>query len=546
MRNAAAKNASLLLTSLLAVVALGACSCAPNPGDSETTRTPATQPPATQPPATRPPATQPPGSGSPSPVDAVSGRFLLSNGALISLWVNPTSGSDSASGASADQALRSVSEAWRRVPVSTTLTQGYRILLQPGTYPAALLPNYMEYRWGTSHAPVIIQAAQGPGTARLTGDLNVFDTRHLYLIDLEIDRSGDTFHCEQCSYVLIRTSRLWGGTGAHETVKVNQSDHIYIEDSDIGGADDNAIDFVAVHVGHIRGNKIHDATDWCAYAKGGSSAITVDSNEIYDCGTGGFTAGQGTGFEFMQAPWLQYEASGIAVTNNVIHDTQGAGLGVNGGYNIVLAYNTLYRVGSRSHAVEFVHGSRGCDGDTATCAAHRRAGGWGTADEGGQYIPNKHVTFANNLVYNPAPYATAWQHFAVAGRTTPPAGSGAPSPAEADDDLRIFGNVIWNGTTEMPLGFGEGCADVNPTCSESQVLAGNAVNTLEPRLVNPSGGVWTPASGSALRDTPAQVVSAWSWSDAPAGVPAVTAPSFGTDRSGTPRVGLGHPGAYEP
>lgn len=33
---------------------------------------------------------------------------------------------------------------------------------------------------------------------------------------------------------------------AHETVKVNQSTHVYIEDSRIGGAADNAIDFVAV------------------------------------------------------------------------------------------------------------------------------------------------------------------------------------------------------------------------------------------------------------------------------------------------------------
>ena len=545
------KNASLLLTSLLAVVALGACSCAPNPGDSETTRTPATQPPATQPPATQPPATeppatQPPGSGSPSPVDAVSGRFVMSNTALISLWVNPSTGNDSATGASADQALRSVSEAWRRVPASTTLTQGYRILLEPGTYSAALLPNYMEYRWGTSQSPVIIQAAQGRGTARLTGDLNVFDTRHLYLLDLEIDRSGDAFHCEQCSYVLIRNSRLWGGTGAHETIKVNQSDHIYIEDSDIGGAEDNAIDFVAVHEGHIRGNKIHDAIDWCAYAKGGSSAITVDGNEIYNCGTGGFTAGQGTGFEFMQAPWLQYEAYGIAVTNNVIHDTEGAGLGVNGGFNILMAYNTLFRIGSRSHAVEFVHGSRGCDGDTATCAAHRSAGGWGTSDSGGQYIPNKHVTFANNVIYNPAPFVTAWQHFAVAGPTTPPAGSGAPSPAKADDDLRIFGNVIWNGGSAMSMGFGEGCADSNPTCSESQVLTANAVNTLEPRLADPLHGVWTPALGSALQTRFAQAITAWSWADAPAGVATVAAPSFATDRSGTARVSAGHPGAYEP
>jgi hypothetical protein len=234
------------------------------------------------------------------------------------------------------------------------------------------------------------------------------------------------------------------------------------------------------------------------------------------------------------------------VTNNVIHDTEGAGLGVNGGFNIVMAYNTLYRIGSRSHAVEFVHGSRGCDGDTATCAAHRSADGWGTTDEGGQYIPNKHVTFANNVIYNPAPFVTAWQHFAVAGPTTAPAGSGAPTPSKADDDLRIFGNVIWNGGSALSMGFGEGCVDSNPTCSDSQVRSANAVNTLEPHLADPLHGVWTPALGSALQTRSAQAITAWSWADAPAGVPMVSTPSFATDRSGASRVGVGHPGAYEP
>jgi hypothetical protein len=37
----------------------------------------------------------------------------------------------------------------------------------------------------------------------------------------------------------------WDGA-AQETVKVNQSRHIYIEDSRLSGAWDNVIDFVAV------------------------------------------------------------------------------------------------------------------------------------------------------------------------------------------------------------------------------------------------------------------------------------------------------------
>jgi hypothetical protein len=76
--------------------------------------------------------------------------------------------------------------------------------------------------------------------------------------------------------------------------------------------------------------------------------LRVEPNLIYDCGTGGFTAGQGTGFQFMTPPWIQYEVYDVKIVNNLIRDTEGAGLGVNGGYNILIAYNTLVRVGSRS------------------------------------------------------------------------------------------------------------------------------------------------------------------------------------------------------
>lgn len=48
--------------------------------------------------------------------------------------------------------------------------------------------------------------------------------------------------------------------------------------------------------------------------------------------------------------------------NNVIRDVTGAGLGVYGGYNILMAHNTLYRVGKRSHMLEIKLGDRSCDG----------------------------------------------------------------------------------------------------------------------------------------------------------------------------------------
>jgi hypothetical protein len=181
-----------------------------------------------------------------------------------------------------------------------------------------------------------------------------------------------------------------------------------------------AVDFVAVQHGHIVGNRVHNAQDWCMYQKGGSAYFRVEGNEFYDCGTGGFTAGQGTGFQFMTAPWLHYEAYDIKVVNNLIHDTAGAGLGVNGGYNILLAYNTLYRVGVRDHVLEIVHGRRGCDGgDAAHCQPLIDAGGWGLTGDEAQFIPNRNVYVYNNIIYNPAGYQSS-QQFDIRGPVTPP------------------------------------------------------------------------------------------------------------------------------
>ena len=474
-----------------------------------------------------------------------AGRYVIGPFVGTDLWVDAARGSDSRSGLSRASALATVGEAWRRIPAGRTLSRGVRINVVRGTYPASSLVNYWEHRWGTAAAPIIIRSADGPHAARFTGDINAFDVRHLYLLGIDIIRAGDAFHCESCSHVLLRGMHLSGVGGAHETVKVNQSDHIYVEDSDVHGADDNAIDFVAVRSGHIVGNRIHGAQDWCAYVKGGSSAISVVDNEIFGCGTGGFTAGQGTGFEFMTSPFLHYEAYGIRVVGNLIHDTGGAGLGVNGGYDVLMAFNTMYRVGARSHAVEFVQGGRSCDAadageSTAPCAARRALGGWGTTTSGGQWIPNRHVYFQNNVVANPPGYESRWSHFDVHSPATAPVNSGVVSPSRADDDLVIEGNVFLNGSGDLDLGFNDGaCGDANPGCSQAFVRAHNVFGPSTRVFRDPAHGDFRLLAGSA--PTSAGVVSprSLSWADAPSR-PAV--PAAGWSGPGVPA--LAHPGAW--
>jgi len=229
---------------------------------------------------------------------------------LTDIWVDPANGRDRYNGSSRDRAVRTLGEAWLRIPQGTVLKKtGYRILLAPGDHPMNV--NYWASRWGTAEFPVVIQAADGPGTATIRGMMNVYDCRYLYLIDVDVKAAnGDVIHLERCDHVLLRRVRLTGVgnvaryDGPKEALKANQSRYLYVEDSDLSNAYSTALDFVAVQYGHIVRSKLHQATGWCAYIKGGSAGFRIEGNEIYDCGEAGFSAGQGTGFEFMVAPWL--------------------------------------------------------------------------------------------------------------------------------------------------------------------------------------------------------------------------------------------------
>ncbi len=471
--------------------------------------------------------------------------FDIGTPSLTEVWVDPLRGNDGASGATRNEAVRTITTAWQRVP-TTAGPHGVRIQLVAGFYPEASFPGYWENRHGRLDAPIILHAADGPGTARLTGYLNFFDVSYLYLIGLNAANPGDVLHCERCDHFLIRQATLRGGDrNAHETIKFNQSQYVYIEDSDISEAYENAIDFVAVQHGHIVRNDIHHCDDWCVYLKGGSAYFTIEGNRIHHCGTGGFSAGQGTGFEYMVPPWLHYEAYAIRVVNNIIHDTEGAGLGVNGGYDILMAYNTLYRVGQRSHLLEFVFGARSCDGDTAlrgACAAHLALGGWGTTQTGGEGepIPNRHLYVYDNVIANPPEVQSQWQHFAIYGPRVPTPGSHIPSPARTDDNLRIQGNLIWNGPAGHPLGLGDdsGCQTGNQTCNAAQLIADNRINILQPGFVNPENGDFHPAPGSALLGQPPGIIPNFpAWESLQPSVPA-DAPSAAVDSDfeGVPRT----------
>lgn len=470
---------------------------------------------------------------------------------LRDIWVDPVNGNDANDGASPAAAFRTISAAWNDVPMNVVLSEGVRINLQPGSYPESSIPVYLESRYGAYDAPIWIRGNGARGQIVLLGDLNIYDARYLYIESLTINVNGDVLHCELCDHLLLRNVDFRGNGDAHETVKINQSQYLYIENSDLSGSYENVIDFVSVQYGHIVKNKIHGGDDWCAYVKGGSAYIRVEGNVIYNCGTGGFTAGQGTGFEYMSSPWLHYETYDVKFVNNVIHDVEGACFGVNGGYNILMAYNTCYRVGSRSHVVEVVFGGRSCDGDAAQCNANRLAGGWGTNSIGDEEpIPNRNVYIYNNIVYNPAGFQSVWQHFAIYGPRAPAGGSNIPNPAKTDVNLRIRGNIVWNGPAGHPLGIedsSEGCRPANPTCNETQLRADNAINVIQPQLVNPAGGDFRPVTGGNVFTAATYPIPDFTWSDAPIlpSVPlGILSNAVDADAAGTTRTTISPPGAY--
>jgi hypothetical protein len=489
-----------------------------------------------------------------SPTD--SSWYNIGNPTLTDLWVDPINGDDANSGASRNEALATLTAAWERIPPGVPLnTTGYHLHLVAGNYDPAIVPVYWESRYGTFPFPILIESADGPGAAHLPA-LNIYDTRYLYLLGLHISAGGgDVFHCEQCDHLLLRQVTVLGadpGTfNVQETVKINQSSHVYLELSDFSGAWDNAIDFVAVQYGHIRGNFIHNAGDWCHYVKGGSAYFRVEGNTYFDCGTGGFTTGQGTGFEFMTSPWLHYEAYDIKFVNNVLHDIEGACMGVNGGYNILLAYNTCYRTGERSHLLEVVFGLRGCDGNTAQCNTHLAAGGWGTAVTGGEEpIPDRNVYIYNNIFYNPADYQSQWQHLAIYGPRPTSPGSNIPNPAQTDTNLHIRGNVIWNGPANHPLGIegsDQGCQPTNPTCNQTQLLAENHINTFEPELTDPANGDFQVPENSNLLTATTFAAADFTWTNLPA-LPVVPPGdpdnSVPVDFRGRVRLHTSPPGAF--
>lgn len=425
-------------------------------------------------------------------------------------------GSDAGTGAKGSP-LRTLGAAWRKIPEGNA--GRWTLALAPGDYRRGA-PQYWEGRSGQ-----ITITGPPAGTARLA-PMNVYRVSGLTLRNLRLSGGGDVFHCELCRSLTLDRVTIRAGE-SQEAVKVNQSSRVTVRRSDIRGGQDNAFDAVAVQDLRLLDNRIGGAGDWCAYAKGGSSEVIVRGNLFTDCGTGGFSAGQGTGFQWMTPPYLHHEARGVLVEGNTITDVEGAAIGVQGGYNVLVRENIAMNVGRRSHVLEALYGGRSCDGSPGEegrerCGQYLQDGGWGTTrvDDGDNYvrIPNDRVYFFNNVILNER--ASQWQVLEVPG--PPPAqwqqGSNVPAGGRADSRLLFEGNVIWDGGPGHPLGLGESSCLAGSTCAPAAVERANQVNSRRPELQELASG--RLARAGWVRSAPRATPPAPDWSGRPAGEPA--------------------------
>ena len=483
--------------------------------------------------------------------------YAIGQPALTDLWVDPAGGNDAASGETRDKALRTVQAAFARVPADLEKAPtGVRLLLAAGTYHVGPHPGlWFEGRRGTFEHPVIIESADGPGKAVLP-PITIAKCRFVYVLGIRV-RASEKFpkdmpiHVIASDHLLVRGVVSVAVGKAPETlppvnIKCDQSQHLFVEDSEFDGAEIVALDYVACQAGHIVRSKFHRSHLEAIYVKGGSAGFVIAGNEIWDSRVFGFCAGEGTGFQYMMKPWIHYEAYDIKFVNNVIHDTGGPAIAVQGGYNCLVAYNTCYRVGRWGSPINVSFGGRGPGSGEwdRTCEELLKAGGWCSPKRFDGNIPSKNVYIFNNLVLNDS-FASERAQFGVAGPIKTPQGSNLPAEVHADEGLMIRGNVIWNGPAGHP-GLAS-LADGQPSgYDEKRLLQENAINRAPLRLVDPERGDFrvVPESLGESRGAPIPNFAGGDLPPRSEASPGRLCNQPSCDRTGAPRSTL-RPGAWQ-
>ncbi len=116
----------------------------------------------------------------------------------------------------------------------------------------------------------------------------------------------------------------------------------------------------------IRGNYVHNTSTYGMFLKGGTVNGLVDSNRIDQANGAGLALGQDSGQEYMRNGAM-FECIDCTAVNNVVSNTQYAGLMCSAGWNITMENNTATNVAITGQAALFLtvnHNNLGCGNGT--------------------------------------------------------------------------------------------------------------------------------------------------------------------------------------
>ena len=482
------------------------------------------------------------------------------------IWVDPVNGKDVNNGTTRALAYKTLNFAMANVPSLTPFTTtGYKIMLVGGAYPSDdSPPTYSSYQ-GTAKYPVIIQAADGAGTVKLPS-MSVSDCSYFYLIDLNIETTigSDAIGCSGSNHLLIRHCTINGQDSAkillsQNVVSVSGSQYCYIEDCIIINAyGANLYISGSQHCQIVRSTLQYSSADGVAIDYG-SADIWFARNTIRNTIKNAVYVGSNgvSTLDAFSLPWAHYDAYAVRIVNNIISDCDSSAFVCNGGYDVLFAHNTLYKIGGFAPSlISLGLGKRACSGldQQVICKPYLDSGAWGTVhiyntDDDVAWIPNTHLYIYNNVFYNPTGYETTSSQFVFDMPKQALQHASCPKPANTDNDLQIKGNIIWNGTLAKPLGITatSGAQPSNPTCNATLLNSGNSIHKQEPLLANPDNGDFHPATGGAIVTTSIFPIPDFIWSDLPSkpkeplvGLSNIIA----TDFEGASRTNVFIPGAF--
>ncbi len=443
--------------------------------------------------------------------------YDMGNPTLKEIWVDPVHGLDLANrGSTRALALKSVSKAWAQIP-QTLRNTGYIIWLAPGTYSPDDVPTIFQSVYGTADNPVIFQAADDTGAVILPS-IDVSTCQYFYMIGIHIRHSSASqgayaINFRACDHVLLRHCTFIGSdSSSSDTAYLGagfyQCQHTYLEHVEFANISGSAIDLYASQYGHIKNSLIHNYGGSGILLRGGSAYFSIQENTIYSGAGGGITCyspDTGRGLDNMVMPWVHYEVYDIKCFNNIIHHTHEAGFSCSGGYNVLFAHNTLFQTGLNNSLVILGLAKRARAIDIDIARERIDSGAWGTwyldrADSDAAPIPNKNIFIYNNIFLNTPDSATASSQLTIAGPVSAIAfNASCPKPALADDNVKIRGNIIWNGKLkDLGINPSSGCGASNPSCNQTQLYSDNVINSAEPKFVNAAAGNFHPNRGSII------------------------------------------------